>query len=359
MKHWGFFLFFWYCTHSLSAQHVVFGERKLNDTVSALHFDRNGYLYPPFFISDSTLLRYDASLFNWYSGNTGITSGLLAHYHIPAVASDPEPFTNATLDLLNDSLIAEALRNINRQLSDSMSVNYYLHGFRKLFKDNGTDVTSVTEFGLLRQEFSTYGTKKQLAIDIYWDGLYDCCFSLHRRKNKQLFELYQRASAQADWVALSFSKVLNYTRASTINVLAHSLGTRIASKAVLESKLKDKTIRVALIAPAIDGELIRNYYEQQTISPSIGWRILYNEHDFALLKKDSKLGIFGPGADRYGKTTLGCNKHNDAVQLKDWMLKQQPAVDFELIDKSALGKCHSLRYYTKDGNLKVVWDYFR
>jgi hypothetical protein len=82
--------------------------------------------------------------------------------------------------------------------------------------------------------------------------------------------------------------------------------------------------------------------------------IVYNEDDFVLKKKDPKTGVFGPGANGYGKTGLGCNHHNQAKKLRAYFEKNFPKSQISLLDKTSLGKCHSLRCYTQGKELEKV-----
>ncbi|MFT7121306.1 MAG: hypothetical protein ACJAZ9_001484 [Neolewinella sp.] len=38
--------------------------------------------------------------------------------------------------------------------------------------------------------------KKPLFIEVYWDGTYDCCFSLKTKRNREIFELFEQRAQQ-------------------------------------------------------------------------------------------------------------------------------------------------------------------
>jgi hypothetical protein len=111
-----------------------------------------------------------------------------------------------------------------------------------------------------------------------------------------------------------------------------------------------------LIAPAIGGiESFENYWNRNTSlnfkeKDNYSWYILYNEKDFALRKKDSKMGLFGPGCVNYGNTTLGCNHQNEIEKLQRLFNKQYPKSTIKFENMTWMGKKHSLKYYA-EGNI--------
>jgi hypothetical protein len=254
---------------------------------------------------------------------------------------------------LNDTLIKQKISYLD-SLADGNGLEFYIHGFRKSYLENGKDVTSVTEFGYLTASLDSNRTRKNLVVRVYWDGTYDCCFSKDFKKNKELFQLFQKAGKNANNVSASFTKMLEWSASDKINVVAHSLGTKIAVQGILNCKNPTRQFNVCLIAPAISGKLISDLYSNNSVVPNCSWLVFYNKKDFVLKKKDNKIGILGPGAYKYEVTTLGCNKRNDAKKLKSWMSKNRPGVKFELVNKTNIGKCHSLRCYTKNQHLIEV-----
>lgn len=344
------------------AQHVTFGQRRTDAELNSIYFDRDGMLYPEKTISDEELRGYAGSLLEWYNRHEAYTDSILDVYRlskekVQVIVSHGEPsdftYDPHVMSALNDSLLRKKMTALDA-LAKGNGLEFYIHGFRKLYQENNRDVTSVSEFGLLKQTLDSLRSKTPLIVCVYWDGMYDCCFSANHKKNKELFQLFETASKNADCVGSSFAQLLHYSTSSHINIVAHSLGTRVAVSGVMQSKNTFTTFNVCLLAPAIPGSLIRGYYEKNTSFPLCNWLVVYNKNDFVLKKKDNKTGIFGPGAYRYGVTTLGCNKSKDAEELAKWLNDRQFNGSFSLLDKSNLGKCHSLRCYTKKQHLQEV-----
>jgi len=351
-------------SHSLHAQHVFFGERNLENPAMSIHFDKDGYPYPNRFIADSSLQHSLGSLFTWYQYHGDDFISICATYNY-----FPETINKATIDQLSDSIIAGWMTRINTESKKFAAVAYYVHGYRKLFKPTVNVSTSVEEFQLLKENLRTYQNPKAYEVEVYWDGTYDCCFSTNHKKNKQLFELFLEAQENAKKVALGLRKVLNLTKKLQIQVVGHSLGAQVITYSLFDPKGATTTIptpnqanhklSICLIAPAIDARVFHDYYNRSTpvnadTTDNYRLMIVYNEDDFVLKKKDPKMGVFGPGANGYGKTGLGCNHHNQAKKLKAYFQQHFPKSEISLLDKTALGKCHSLRCYTTGDELKIV-----
>lgn len=339
-----------FCVNTWS-QNVLFAQKNPADSGLSIYFDCNGYIYPPITIDHKEFTGMNGSLMNWYSVHWQETDSLMRLYRIPVNHTESE--AKKAIHDLNDTLIKQKIQYLD-SLANGNGLEFYIHGFRKSYLENNQDVTSVAEFGMLEKALDSLRTRKNLVVCVYWDGMYDCCFSSDFKKNKTLFELYEGANLNADKVSESFKKMLEFSSTKKINIVAHSLGTKIAVQSVLTCSNSNAQFTLCLIEPAIPGSLIQNYYEKTTALPNCKWLIVYNENDFVLKKKDNKIGVFGPGAYKYGVTTLGCNKKKDAEKLQRWMNKTRPAVPFQLVDKTSIGKYHSLRYYTKNQNLTEV-----
>jgi len=347
-----------FITNWSSAQHVIFGKKNPADTLNSIYFDSHGMIYPDCKLSNTDLLNCYGSLHTWYNTHKEFTDSILDTYRISTeqitvVSSLGTNQEFRFLSALNDTLIKRKIHYLD-SLANGNGLEFYIHGYRKSYLENERDVTSVTEFGLLDTELNKTRSRKNLIVHMYWDGMYDCCFSANHKKNTELFELFETAGTHADNVAKSFSKLLNSSSSLSINIIGHSLGAKIAVQGVLESINYTTYFKVCLIAPAIPASLIQAFYEEKEHLPSCSWMILYNEKDFVLKKKDNKVGLFGPGSHKYGETTLGCNKSNDALKLEKWMKAQRADIPFVLVDKTNIGKCHSLRCYTRDARLTEV-----
>ena len=174
----GIALTFLTLTKSLG-QHVLFGERNRMLHENNLFFDKEGFLYPERFISDFSLTKANSSLRLWYQENTVVTDSLLNNF---GIAKQLKKTEHELLAQLNDSLILEKARFLS---TNQTSLTFVIHGFRKNFNETGIDVSSVTEFQLFNEAMKRNTTDFK-SIAVYWDGLYDCCFSLNSKIRKPL-----------------------------------------------------------------------------------------------------------------------------------------------------------------------------
>lgn len=327
-------------------QHVLFGERNRPLHENNLFFDKEGFLYPEIFISDSSLAAANNSLRLWYQKNTLVTDSLLNHF---GISHHSTVIDNLFAIQLNDSIISEKARFLSKNLT---SLTFVIHGFRKNFKETGIDVSSVTEFQLFNEAIERYNSEF-VSISVYWDGLYDCCFSLNSKKNKEIFQLFEQATKHAALVGNQLHRLIEKTTVASVTLIGHSLGAKVAVQFPSEFALSKK-YKVCLIAPALSAEAIKQLYQKLPEKTAINWHIVYNENDFVLKKKDNKIGVFGPGVKKYGATGLGCNYHNELLKLAAYFQTNYPTISFQLNNKTTIGKCHSLRCYTQAAALNEV-----
>lgn len=341
----GIVLTFLTLTKSLG-QHVLFGERNRMLHENNLFFDKEGFLYPERFISDSSLTKANCSLRLWYHENTFVTDSLLNNF---GIAKQLKTTEHQLLTQLNDSLISEKARFLSKNLT---SLTFVIHGFRKNFNETGIDVSSVTEFQLFNEAIRQYKSDFK-SVAVYWDGLYDCCFSLNSKKNKEIFQLFEQATKHAALVGNQLHRLIEKTSVATVTLIGHSLGAKVAVQFTPDLALSKK-YRVCLIAPALSAEAIKQLYHKLPEKAGINWLIVYNENDFVLKKKDNKIGVFGPGVHKYGATGLGCNYHNELLSLAAYLQSNYPTISILLDNKTSIGKCHSLRCYTQANALIEV-----
>lgn len=341
----GIALTFLTLTKSLG-QHVLFGERNRMLHENNLFFDKEGFLYPERFISDSSLTKANSSLRLWYHENTVVTDSLLNNF---GIAKQLKTTEHQLIAQLNDSLISEKARFLS---TNQTSLTFVIHGFRKNFNETGIDVSSVTEFQLFNEAMKRNTTDFK-SIAVYWDGLYDCCFSLNSKKNKEIFELFEQATKHAVLVGNQLHRLIEKTSVASVTLIGHSLGAKVAVQFTPDGALSKK-YRVCLIAPALSAEAIKQLYQSLPEKAAINWLIVYNENDFVLKKKDNKIGVFGPGVKKYGATGLGCNYHNELLRLAVYLQTNYPTVSIHLDNKTNIGKCHSLRCYTQANTLVEV-----
>lgn len=344
--------FLWIVFPVFSQEQVVYGERKLNTPHKALYFDRNGFIYPDTLIPDTALLAQEAALLNYYKKHPSFSAVYLNQYKLSKTDNDSVYFQ------LNDSLLKYTIQGLRQATKSYTAVQFNIHGFRKSFHNNGVDVPSTVEYELLRKDRARFGDTSILMVDIYWDATYGCCFGLDFKKNDSLFVLFEKAMAQAEMVSHPIAQLIDAFPEKSIHILAHSLGTRVAVQSLNRSTNNSSDIRVGLIAAAIPRSLIVEGYQQNTLKSNIRWMVYYNEKDFALLKKDNKIGLLGPGAYKHGVTTLGCNKNRDAKKLIIDLSQYSPRIQLQLVNMNHIGKCHSLRCYTNGVDLNPIWEFF-
>jgi hypothetical protein len=351
-----FIYFSVFSVQSLNAQHVYFGERNLTKHSSSLCFDQEGNIYPDYFIADTALQNCNHNLAIWYQKHPKQLNQICKLYEINISSKE------FNIKELNDSISSEKARKANQK--NPNSVTFLVHGYRKSFEAPEGTITSVIEFDLLEKNLDSLGLKTQF-IDVYWDGTYDCCFSVFdKKRNEYLFLQFEHAQIHAPNVGIALRKVVNQIENEHINFVGHSLGSKVVASTLFNLKLNDiqtphqKDIRVCLIAPAIGGiESFENYWNRNTTlnfkeRENYSWYILYNEKDFALRKKDSKMGLFGPGCLQYGNTTLGCNHRNEIEKLQQLFNKQYPNSTLKFENMTWMGKKHSLKYYAEENILQ-------
>lgn len=358
-------IYFLIVSCSLSAQRVYYGERTIDTTGHEIFFDRFGKPYPGIFISDTSLARADGSLTSWYTQHPDEFIRLCAEQNY-----FPEQINLETINRFSQSLLLGFARTVNLSSIGFNAVALYVHGYRKSFKQQNRDVTSTTEFEFLENRLDSLSAKKAFHVRIYWDANYDCCYSGNFKRNKELFQLFEEAYSNAPNVGNSLRNLLLDITHDSIQLVGHSLGARVVMSALFNEIKNSATVQfpnqisisIALIAPATAGySLFRNYANRNNLpvgSDRYRLQILYNSNDFVLKKKDPKLSLFGPGVKKYGCTELGCDHRNSISKLEKLFRSEFPNSYLELVNCNELGKCHSLRCYTKGRWLDPVSKFF-
>lgn len=344
------------------SQNVFFGERNLADPKIALYFDQQGTVYPDFLIPDSSLRRCSGNLSDWYQLHPAEFSQICGSYNCSF-----SEVSKGNIVALQDSIIRRIGRKINAQ--NGKAVTFLVHGYRKSFAEIPNAVSSVKEFGLLRKQLDSLQLQNDLYVEVYWDATYDCCFSANKKKNDELFRLFETAQQNAPNVGLTLRRIIDEVAAPKINLIAHSLGCKVAVASlfnIVPSEIAtpaNQTVNLCLIAPAIGGMSTFTHFGQRNTATDFKSKdnyrvyIIYNESDFVLRKKDNKTGIFGPGAIRYGETTLGCNYQHETLKVEKYFSAYFPNTVIRTQDMSFLGKNHSLRTYSQQDHLKKMTDF--
>ncbi len=338
---------------------VLYGERNLNENRLAIYFDKEGSIYPDYFISDMSLGAANSSLSKWYSKNSEDFIQLTKLYHC-----NFKYYSVANAQTLNDSIEATVLRKINSQTAAYYSVSFMLHGYRKAYKEGMSRYTSVRDYNTLKATILGYNYKKTLLIELYWDGSFA---EISYKNRKTVFEAFEQAQTNADKTGEGLRKVLSAVQFKRINLISHSLGARVLCSALFQNTLTPNTsvtpnqaINICLVAPALAGvEVFKDYYKRNTTidfkhKDNYTLNVVYNKNDFVLMKKEPMMGVFGPGPRKYGNTTLGCNYQNEAIELGNYFRANFKNSTFNLYDASDVGKCHFVSCYCGSDVLKTA-----
>ncbi len=345
-----------------SNHNILFGERNLANisadisSKTSLYFDKEGYLYPDYFISNASLLQSDASLVKWYGNNQEVFFEVSKNYHCKF-----SKYSLENCNILNDSISSFYIKQINQKKTDFNSLTFLIHGFRKPFIETNGDASSPADYKTIQETISQYTKTKTFFVEIYWDGLYGKRFSANLKANKIMYAVFEKSQINAEFVGASLKNIVSNAKFDTINIITHSLGAKVALFALLDMKndnLKtpsNNKINLIFIAPAISGELIvDNFYKRNTkiaykTADNYHFSIIYNENDIALRKK---VGFVGSEPYKHGNTTLGCNYDAAATKLQTTFQTKFPNSMLDLYDCSSVGGCHLVRCYFSSKKLQ-------
>ncbi|CAN5413475.1 hypothetical protein BH10BAC1_BH10BAC1_06110 [soil metagenome] len=335
--------------------HILFGERDLQTNKLAIYIDKEGGLYPDFFISNSSLDSCDASLIKWYQKHLDSFFVISKKYNCHF-----ETCNLQNINFLNDSIISSVQQKINAKGLVSTSLTFLIHGYRKPFVKSNNDRTSQHDYATLEETINR--SIKTEFVEVYWDAMYDCCYSTNSKKNKELYHLLEESEKNSVPVGFALRKILLNVKSDTVNIITHSLGAQVALNALFDkedfyiSTPSNSRINICLIAPALSEESFKGYYDRKTNSDfkfNDNYKLMigYNENDFVLRKK---VGWFGPGPYKYVNTTLGCNHKGCTVDFKKQFEKNYKNSTIKLFDLSSVGQCHLVSCYCSSGHLKEM-----
>lgn len=327
---------------------VLYGERDgLVDLPATyrIFLDRNGDFYPDQNIPDSLLASHGASLGQLFTGRPGLF-----------------PTAQPTFRAWQDSILRARLAAINDLAKTSTDVFAMVHGFRKPFRPVPGGRTAQSEYLFVQQRIRNTAPQgaQPLFLEIYWDGTYDCCFSLKAKRNREIFELFElQAQRYASAAGYRLRPLLAGIDVDRLHLIGHSLGTRLLLAATFDAYPDDapESIRKAatpaqplvdlcLIGPAIAGNVFDRYYQRggNDDLPEDNYRlaIFYNRKDFVLKKR---IFIFGPGPRRFGDTSLGSDRRKSIQKLKETFNSDYPLSHLQAY-RVDIGKSHALRHYS-------------
>ncbi len=340
---------------------VLYGERNLQRDIPAVFFDRDGNIYPDYFIADSSLAKSKASLGNWYAEHPADFVKICSAYGCAISV-----YSDEALRILNDSITASVKRVINARSGVANSVTFMVHGYRKTFFSQNGDSPSPRDYSMLQATLNNFDSWRTNYVAVYWDGMYGT-FSRNLRHNKELIKLFVIARGSAANVGGGLRRLMAGLSFDTLNVITHSLGAEVACSALFDtSKFKsvtpaNKVVNICLVAPAVAGiDRFKFYLARNppidTAADNYRLAIVYNSKDFVLKKR---VGIFGPGPYRYGNTTLGCNYHGAATKLRDYFSANYRNSEIYLLDLTGKAACHHMSCYDAGDNFKPLVEFIK
>ncbi len=327
---------------------VLYGQRNnlpnLPDTYR-IFLDRNGDLYPDQEIPDSLLYTANASLVQLFAQQPTLF-----------------PTNQGSFTAYQDSLLKSKISLLNAASVSVEDVFVLVHGFRKPFHPTPGGRTAQSEYLLVQQRIrnSAPASSRALFIEIYWDGTYDCCFSMKTKRNREIFELFElQAQRHASAAGYRLRPLFAGIKTNRLHLIGHSLGTRLLLAATFNSYPEDvakniqkgatpaqSLVDICLIGPAISGDAFEHYYERGTaeapIKDNYQLAIFYNRKDFVLKKR---IFIFGPGPRRFGDTSLGADRRRSIKKLTELFTANYPSSKIESF-RVDIGISHALRHYT-------------
>jgi len=340
--------------------HVLYGDHPHGDM--AIYIDANGFPYPDYFISNDFLKSCGSTLLNWYTANPGEFVNVAELYDLHF-----DKFSEEYVDSLNNTIYKSLVNRVNESNVKREPVTAMVHGYRKAFTSFNHDRCSPAEYDGLREILIKNGHRSAVYLEVYWDGMYGCCFSASAKKNRTLFEMFLEAQENAIPTGQQLRKILNGLETDTLHLISHSLGAKVLTHCLWDPLNIDiptpeqSCVNICLIAPAISAEeVLRDHFNQRNTSFDSFWNdnyrvmIIYNEKDFVLRKKDFAIGLFGPGPYKYGDTSLGCNKRKSAENCRLYISKTTAKSSFQLFDFTETGKCHHLYCYCRNPLFRQV-----
>lgn len=355
-------------SQEINTTNVLYGERgsyysKIKN-VDRIFIDKDGSFYPEENISNIDLIESDCSLFKYYSNHETLFLSICK-----TLGLSFKTFSKDNFEKFQNTLAQKITAKINSNLQNQSPIYFLIHGFRKPMKSIDGTSSSKEDYGHLRQAIQKFHGKKTSVkfVEIYWDGMYDCCVGKNLFKTISILKLFEnKAQINAVQVGYSLRKIISNISSEKINIITHSLGARVALTTLfntydedcskIQQELKTPSqpnINICLIAPAISNESFSEYYERQTrcnFQKIDNYRlgIMFNENDFVLLKKWKK---FGPGPNSFGNTSLGCNYKNSISELVE-LFKTKYENSKLITISSPIGISHKLEHYANSQYFK-------
>lgn len=347
-------------------RNCLFGDhikhvKTLENGVYRIFADMNGDFYPENIIEESELRNKGKSqLCIWAKEFPNKFKDIAESYHL--INTD---YSERNYLILQDSIKNSIAKTINKNSSNRQT--WIIHGFRKrLYRkenDSKDNKTSVEDNAIGVSKINNYLDKKELIIELYWDGRYGKTFTL-RQKVKMGNVFKKEAIPTAQKIGYSLRDIFSKIKCPNINLISHSTGTHVVCNLLFNvnknytSPTPHQNIKVALLASASPGKkLFKNYYERNStidFNKNDNYKILnvYHIDDFVLLKQKQKsfvkgsIKIYGPKFSSFlGNTRLGCNRFNEAFKLKKYFERKFPHSYFEYSRLKDKGRTHLFSSY--------------
>lgn len=317
-------------------QYVQFAEAKAkmqqapyNDpNVFRLYFDRMGFLYPDYNLTDAQLKASYSMLKGVYFNDNKLYNSICEAYRVKPKA-DVENLSTDN-DPLQDAIVNGAAAHINEMSKNYTRLVVLIHGGNKA--PMGED-GSGADFDKMRNTISNrLPGEKIMYVEIYWDGCHDNSATMANMD--KVWENAQIASCNA---GLELRRIFNKVKKDKVYVVTHDLGASVATAALFNvhkfrttaetnpdlafEKLYDNNkyqtpsgvYKVGMLAPTIPGENTFDDYYQRTARPG---QMSYNNYRFVTSynANDEILSKWVSSPAYLGNTTLGC-QHGEIYSL--------------------------------------------
>lgn len=332
------FILFLLYSCGTSYHQIFYGNESAIEPFSAntynLFFDGGGFVYPPERIPGGHFSKKIPPHLSNYYQNEEEFNRLSNKYQIELTDND-----SLNIELLQTSLLNYHTNQINQLSSKYDHLIFLIHGYNMTYRQN------LYPYALMKERITKSLDGDVFFVQVFWDGLTD-------RKTKKVLDekqlylqnqsritegfshlaIWKQANYNSLYVGKEFRRILSTIEKKEIVVVTHSLGARVIASALFDLKfdqnktgkqyadidqryhtiskktesynLPQHSIRVGMIAPAIDGLEIFSQYFQDKNEHETNYHFLigYNVHD-KVLKKFNVLG--DQSANLFGDTSLG------------------------------------------------------
>lgn len=268
-------------------------EKWGDDQVLRIYFDRQGFIYPDYHISDAALKSSDSRLGQFYENNEEVYRSICQQYQIPG--QNPEDI-NSMIDPLQKELVRRYVQQINEANTVGTTLVFLVEGFNKHPVKGGEQVEEGKSYGknsgygeykAMRETISSrFPDRKFLFVEVYWDGM-----SKQNGRPLRLWntvKIWDNAQVSACYAGLELRRILAGIEASKFYMFSHSQGAGVITTALFnvrkfkpdffegegkfiperDQKLQYRTptqdIHIGMLCPAIPGVNVFDEYWDRT-----------------------------------------------------------------------------------------------